>query len=396
MRLSEEIERVLSRWSLRLISLHTHSASHSSHAHRLLLLLLLLLELLLLELWLLLHATHAHWLELSHHWLETTSLGGWSVERITVLLMCHAVTALVQQLAEGVSARQVALRLELILLTKVKASSCGLLLLLVFGVETLKDRVFVIIRELVLCWGQWLVICSEDIVKLVTLRLLIVATRCNICWEYVQKVASDIIIVLSRRCLIWLHLHLWLLWLLLCRCSIEGEEVISCLAWRILACQATFALIRWKIERRWWSAKQVTHCICGCLLLCAGGRGAARICGRYRWKVSSIDHFEETEVLIHLELFSRISYWFCACIRGCFWFRDAIESITIEVLVGDRVKILSLPFLELLAVHTRAQLWCNLVHLGWLLCTARYTLASLRHHNAESIDKTALRIVKVW
>ena len=180
MRLSEEIERVLSRWSLRLISLHTHSASHSSHAHRLLLL-LLLLELLLLELWLLLHATHAHWLELSHHWLETTSLGGWSVERITVLLMCHAVTALVQQLAEGVSARQVALRLELILLTKVKASSCGLLLLLVFGVEALKDRVFVIVRDLVLCWGQWLVICSEDIVKLVTLRLLIIATRCNIC-----------------------------------------------------------------------------------------------------------------------------------------------------------------------------------------------------------------------
>ena len=176
MRLSEEIERVLSRWPLRLISLHTHSASHSSHAHRLL---LLLLELLLLELWLLLHATHAHWLELSHHWLETTSLGGWSVERITVLLMCHAVTALVHQLAEWVSARQVALRLELILLTK--ACSCGLLLLLILVVEALKDRVFVIVGDLVLCWGQWLVICSEDIVKLVTLRLLIVATRCNIC-----------------------------------------------------------------------------------------------------------------------------------------------------------------------------------------------------------------------
>ena len=172
LRLSEEIERVLSRRPLGLISLHTHSASRSSHAHR------LLLELLLLELrMLLLHAAHAHWLELSHHWLEATSLGGWSIERITVLLLCHAATTLGHQLAEGVGARQVALSLELILLTE---ASCGLLLLLILVIETVKDRVFVIIGDFVLCWGQRLIIRSEDIIKLIILRLLIFA-RCDIC-----------------------------------------------------------------------------------------------------------------------------------------------------------------------------------------------------------------------
>ena len=181
LRLSEEIKWVLSRRPLRLISLHAHSTCHSSHAHRL----LLLLELLLLEL-LLLHAAHAHWLELPHHGLETTSLSGWPVESITVLLMCHSATTLVHQLAEGVSARQVALSLELILLPTKACCSCRLLLLLlILVVEAVEDRVFVIIRDLVLCRGQWLVICSEDIVKLV-LRLLIIAARCDVCWKYVQ------------------------------------------------------------------------------------------------------------------------------------------------------------------------------------------------------------------
>ena len=156
-----------------LISLHTHSACHSSHTHRL----LLLLELLLLKL-LLLHTAHAHWLELTHHWLETTtSLGGWSVESITVLLMSHSTTTLIHQLAEGVSARQVALSLELILLT----SRGLLLLLLILVVETLKDSVFVIIRDFVLCRSQWLIICGKDIVKLVVLGLLAIAARSDIC-----------------------------------------------------------------------------------------------------------------------------------------------------------------------------------------------------------------------
>ena len=178
LRLSEKIKWVLSRWPLGLISLHTHSTCHSSHAHRLLLLLeLLLLELLLL----LLHATHAHWLELPHHWLETTCLRGRSVESITVLLMCHSATTLIHQLAEGVIARQVALSLELILLSTKACCSCRLLLLLILIVEAVKDRVFVISRDFVLCRGQWLVISCKDIVKLVILGLLAITAWCHIC-----------------------------------------------------------------------------------------------------------------------------------------------------------------------------------------------------------------------
>lgn len=178
LRLSEKIKWILSRWPLRLISLHTHSTCHSSHTHRLLLLLeLLLLELLLL----LLHATHAHRLELPHHWLETSCLGGWSVESITVLLMCHSATTLIHQLAEGVIAWQVALSLELILLSTKACSSCRLLLLLILVVEAIEDRVFVIIRDFILCRGQRLVISCKDIVKLVILRLLTITTWCYIC-----------------------------------------------------------------------------------------------------------------------------------------------------------------------------------------------------------------------
>ena len=185
LRLSEKIKWVLSGWPLRLISLHTHSTCHSSHTHRLLLLLeLLLLELLLLELLLLLllHATHAHWLELPHHWLETTCcLGGWSVESITVLLMCHSASTLIHQLAEGVIARQVTLSLKLILLSTKACCSCRLLLLLILVVEAVKDRVFVISRDFVLCRGQWLVISCKDIVKLVIWGLLAITARCHIC-----------------------------------------------------------------------------------------------------------------------------------------------------------------------------------------------------------------------
>ena len=102
-------------------------------------LVLLLMELRLLLL-LLLHTAHGHWLELSHHRLETTTtslVGGWSVERITVLLMCHAAATLGHQLAEGVIARQIALRLELILLSKASSWLLLLLHLLILVVEAI-------------------------------------------------------------------------------------------------------------------------------------------------------------------------------------------------------------------------------------------------------------------
>ena len=90
-------------------------------------------------------------------------------------------------------------------------------------------------------------------------------------------------------------------------------------------------------------------------MICCGSTADDGVGSRHRREVSGIDHFEETEVLIHFELFSGVdSLLICLCSLFRLW--DAIQSITVEVHFGNRVKVLALPLLELLTVHTGAQL----------------------------------------
>ena len=76
-------------------------------------------------------------------------------------------------------------------------------------------------------------------------------------------------------------------------------------------------------------------------------------------------------------------------------FINAIKSIAVKIDVLDGVKILTLLlFFELLAVHSRAQLGGDLVHLG--IRVGIRILASLAHDDAQGVYQATLRVVELW
>ena len=111
-------------------------------------------------------------------------------------------------------------------------------------------------------------------------------------------------------------------------------------------------------------------------------------------KVSSIDHFKEAKILIHLELFSGVFIGHLGLCRCTLIFVQPVQSIAIEIQV---LNVLEVFFaLVLFVLHTlsyTSRCSCDSVAMLLVACCL---VIGLGYYEAQCVNQTSLRIVEIW
>lgn len=340
LRCAESIEWILTSWA-GLISLHTHHAEHLVHLVHLLLLLLHRVR------------RERHGLEATSCWFVSLRSAAHGSERIsTGDRLCWL------------------LRAEWIGLTLALGGSVGGSGLLL-SIEAIEEVKLIVSWYLLLRWhGRWLACSSaKDIIEIVVVRISScgIIARSGIGAEHIKE-----IILQARR---WLCRHLCLRgWSSLWYAEVKQ---VSC-------CHASLSLSRGRLGievKGVWLTWFLLDLLC--------------LLGSDSGEITCVDHLEETQVLVHLKLLARgILLRSLGRLSLC----HAIQSIAVEVHVGDSVRIFSFFHLFVLEIKARFKLSGCLCNLILILLTSRgiITATGSRDNDSQRVDEASLGVVELW